>query len=175
MCSFTGLHHFSAKPAWNCVPMRFWQVVPFVVGTQRHLFWIWSTSGHLLQLGGISSTSFSRFSLSIFICSIGLSVVRVSAKSPGRLTSLLRTSTEGGYPVWSLRLFLIEKNMGGILESHVLWLPSVSNACRPFYFLIAPFDGVGPRVIYQSCPVLGSPPLDRIAHVVCTELGSVVA
>jgi len=97
----------------------------------NHLFCIWSTSGHLLQLCGISSTSFSGFSLSILICSIRLSVVRISFQSPGRMPSLPRTSAEGGYPVWSLRsyhalaflpiLFIDNKEMDGTSLSLFLY------------------------------------------------------
>jgi len=72
-------------------------------------------------------------------------------------------------------LFLIENNTVGVFESHVLWLPSVSNAHRPFFnFLVAPFDRVSLWVIYRSCPALDSTPLDCVAHVVCYELGAVL-
>jgi len=39
------------------------------------------------------------------------------------------------------------------------------------YFLVTLFDGDGPRVVYRSYPALGSSSLDRVARVVCYELG----
>jgi len=101
--------------------------------TQHQQYCIWCTFGHLLQVV-CPVRPFSAIPCPyIFVrdwtvcCPSQCLVTRPFALSA-------EDEYQGGYHVWSLRPFLVENNMGGIIVSHVLWLPSASKRIDFFLF-----------------------------------------